>query len=256
MSDPTEQEAIVLRQMEEAADQGDLRSVLSLAQKGMLISRLKYPRVFNAIPQVNQNDLRNINIISKELGLPLEQAIYELQEKELTVKGLKLDYNPTRPIEEYLDIILPRRKKINALIKELIEHGSKNKQISRINDKLWEINKDVVASKSLESISFLTSLVTDNLNIVASLLVGALVGYSSAELLGCSIGSAGGMLLGAFSKKLSQHANAKIPSIPRKTVEWMKTQLESPQEKMLSLMLSKDIKAIQVWQLRRKFGET
>jgi hypothetical protein len=255
MEYPSERETLVLRQMIKAADQGDLRSLSSLARQGILISALKFPCIFDAIPQVEQIDLNNINEISKELGFPSEQAINEIQEEELTVKALNLEYNPKMPIGEYLDIILPRRRKINALVRELIEQGSENREISRINDELWQINKDIVSSKSLESLSFLTRLVTDNLNIVASLLAGALIGYSSAELFGCGIGSAAGVAssaIGIMRKRFSQQSGARIPSVPRKTVEWMRTQLESPQEKILSLLLSKDIKAIQVWQLRRR----
>jgi hypothetical protein len=252
MECPSERETIVLHQMAEAADRGDLRLLSSLARKGILISSLKFPCAFDAIPQVDQTDLNNINVISKELGFPIEQAIDNIQEEEAVVKGLNLEYDPTMPIEEYLGIILPRRGKINALVKELVESGSGSREISRINDELWQINKEVVSSKSLESLSFLTNLVTDNLNIVASLLAGALIGYSSAELLGCGIGTAAGTTIGIMGKRLSQRAGVQIPSMPRKTVEWIKTQLESPQEKMLSLLLSKDIKAIQVWQLRKR----
>lgn len=252
MSSPSEGELTVLKQMRLAASQGDLTSLLSLAKKGRLISSFKYPRVFDAIPQVDQNDLNNINMISKEFGFALDQAINEMQEKELAIKGLNLAYDSKMPVEVYLDVILPRRKKINDLIKELIGSNSRARQISRINDELWKINKDVVTSKSLECLSFMTSLITDNLNIVTSLLAGALIGYSSAQVFGCGIGTAGGMIAGIAGKKLSPHAGLKIPSIPRTSIEWIKSQLESPQEKMLSLILSKDIKAIQIWQLRRE----
>lgn len=255
MSDTTEREYIVLEQMKEALNHGDLTSFSSLARKGILISKLKYPRVFNAVPQVNQDDLDGIGAVSKEFGWPFDEALSEIQANELTVNGLNLGYNPTKPVEEYLEIILPRRSKINRLIKELTEQSSRNKQVTRINDELWQINRDVVASKSLESLNFLTRLVTDNLNIITSLLIGALVGYSSAELFGCGIGSAIGTAGGILGKRLSRYTGARIPNMPKKTVEWMKTQLESPQEKMLSLLLSKDIKTIQVWQLRRKLGK-
>jgi hypothetical protein len=256
MSDPTERESIVLEQMKEAADRRELKPLLFLTQKGMLLSKLRNASLFEAVPQVDQEYLRNVGTISQELELQLIPQAVNDQEKELIIKGLNLDFNPKMPLEEYLDIILPRRKKINALINDLIKTSDREEHISRINDELWEINRDVVSSKSLESLSFLTNLVTDNLNIVSSLLVGATLGYSSGQLLGCGIGSVIGMIAGTGGKKLSHYAGANIPRIPRKTIEWTKTLLESPQEKMLSLLLSKDVKTIQVWLLRKRMGKT
>ena len=254
MSSPSEGELNTLHQMQLAATQGHMTYLLSLARKGRLISSFKLPRVFGAIPQVDQNDLNNIGMVSKEYGFGLDHAINEMQEKELTIKGLNLDYDPKKPVESYLDVILPRRKKINDLVKELISSDSREKQVSRINDELWKINREVVTSKSLESLSFVTSLITDNLSIITILLAGALIGYSSAQVLGCGIGTAGGIIGSIAGKKLSPQMGLKVPQIPRTSIEWLKTQLENPEEKMLSLILSKDVKAIQVWQLRRKLG--
>jgi hypothetical protein len=59
----------------------------------------------------------------------------------------------------------------------------------------------VTSSKALGSVSFLTNLVTDNVGIISSMSVGAFVGYSSAEALGCGIGGAAGEIGNIIGKK-------------------------------------------------------
>jgi hypothetical protein len=249
----TRKELIVFDELKDAIKKEEFGRLDSLVEKGELVKAFRYAGSFHAIPQVDLEYLLNVNKISQDLSLKIEPNLpLDIENKELALRTLNLSYNPEMPVEEYLDIILPRRKKINALVDQLIKSEDQEIQITQINDEVWKINREVTSSKAFESISYLTSLVTDNIGIISSMLVGALVGYSSAETLGCGIGGATGIISNILGKKMTKHMELNIPKPPRKTIEWFKAKVESPEEKLLSLLLSKDIQAIQVWSLKKR----
>ncbi len=252
LAGPCAGELIILDQLIKAVDDEDLKSIKAISNKGVLLSSLRFAAALNAIPQVNRSHLPNVKRLSSELGCIDSKFIEHAKEEELMAKVLKIDYNPKMPIDDYLDIILPRRKKISELINRVLEQNNKENYISQVNDALWAINKEVNSSKSLETLNFVSELVSSNAGLISSLIVGAAIGFSSANLLGCGLGSAGGAAAGIASKKVAQHGKLKIPKYPTRTKEWLKAKLESPQERLISILLCKDLNAIQIWSLRKK----
>jgi len=175
-----------------------------------------------------------------------------MEERKWIVKALDIDCNSRMPVEDYLDIIIPRRKKVNRLVDELISNPEKGRILSNIKDEVWKINKEVATSKAVEMLTFSTNFVSENAQILFGMLMGGLIGYSSGSFLACGLGSTAGLGAGLVEKLVAKHGVFRISKYPRKTMEWIKEKIENPEEKLLSLMLSKDIRTIQVWALRRK----
>lgn len=243
----------ILNEIENAIKQRNPQLLEPFAHKAVFIDTMRTSGLFQATPNVRWKDLHDSIQASKRLGIPIDsEVIEEIQRKEWVAKTLDLDYNPTISIETYLDIIIPRRRKINKLIKELMTAKENENQLSRINDEIWKINQEISSSKAMESITFLTSFTHDNAKILLSMLVGALLGYSTGSFLGCGVGSIGGFIGGTAGDWVAKRKSFKIPKYPQKTIEWMKAKMEGPEEKVLSIMLSKDIKTIQIWSLQKK----
>lgn len=243
-------EAHILTEIREAVEQKNLALLKPLGAKSELLETLRYAQAFGAIPQTNQEVLVDIIKILERIGISMDREfLEEIRNRELTASALNLDYNPKISVDDYLDIITPRRKKINSLVRELILSGKGD--LSSINDEIWSINKEISSSKTIETLTFLTDFVFSSAPILFGIFAGALLGYSSISLAGCGLGG----LLGGIVGKLSKRKSLKIPRYPKKTSEWIKAKIESPQEKLLSIMLSKDIKVIQIWNLRRKLKE-
>jgi len=243
----------ILQQVEEVIVQRKLQLLLPLSNEAEFYHSLKIASIFQAVPQISEHDLSNIADNLDKMGISIgPQALEEIKDRELIAKALKLDYNPNMDIEEYLDIVLPRRKKISSLINELIESEEKENLLSSINDKIWEINNEISSSKAIETANFLTNFVFDNASILLTMLAGGVIGYSSASFLGCGLGSIGGVASATAGKLVSKHMNLRIPKYPRKTIEWLKEKIESPQQRLTAAILSKDVKVIQIWALRRK----
>ena len=240
----------ILKEVRDAVFQNNLEFIDPLMHKASLLNALRTAQAFKAIPQVDQEDLNNITNALGKFAVSTNQEIIQAREKESVIQALNLDYHPKLSIEDYLDIVVPRRKKINSLVNDLISSG-KGEGIAKINDELWKINRELASSKTLESLTFLTNFVFDNAKILSSMFAGALIGYHAASFLGCGVGSLGG-LAGGMLEKLTKHKPFKIAKYPRKTMEWIKTKLEEPEEKLLSILLSKDIKVIQMWALTQR----
>lgn len=247
------QEFQILREIEDVIDKKNIELLYPLTNKAIVLHTLRSSQIFNAIPQVSQKDLSNIAEILRKIELPLDPTIIDqIEEKRWAAEALNIDYNPKMPVEDYLDIIQPRRNKINSLLSELMLSEEKNQQLTRIDDEVWKINEEISSSKALESLTFLTSFVSDNAKFLFAMLLGGLIGYSSASFAGCGLGSVGGLASATLGKLISKHVPFKVPKYPKRTLEWVKEKIESPEERLLSIMLSKDIKVIQAWTLERK----
>lgn len=250
LNPPRDQELRIFNQIKDAVKQKKFQLIYNLGYEANLLNGLRVANNFSAVPQVDQHDMEQTIKISEDLNISLpENVTDEIQNKEWAVKALDLVYNPKMPIEEYLDVILPRKRKINVLLSEMISKGSENKQL---NDELWKINQEVCSSKSLETITCLTNFISNNSSILFGMLTGALIGYFSGDFLSCGLGSMGGLASGFAAKVASKYKSFKVPRYPKKTMEWIKSKIEGPEYKILSLMLSKDTKIIQAWALQEK----
>ena len=243
------EESRILDEMERAVNENRLDLITPLAERASLLDTLDTAQAFGGTPQVAHEDLCNIAEILQTLKISTESGFMnEIEEKKWTIEALNLAYSPSIPVEKYLDIITPRREKINRLVNELIHDKGKEGRLGKINDELWEINQEISSSKRIETLTFLTNFVFDNANILVGLLAGALLGYFSASTAGCGLGG----IAGGIAGKITRNKPIKVAKYPAKTAEWIKARLESPQERLLSLILSEDIKVIQIWALREK----
>ena len=244
-------ETRVLSSIGDCIKQKNLKFLRPLMEKAWALSNLRNSQAFRAVPQVSQSDLLNIDeVLRKNYSFTGSASV---QDKELALKALNLDYDPTIPVEEYLDIVLPRKKRINCLIEEVLSSKDGQRDISRIEEEIWKINSELSSSKTIETLTFTTSFVFDNAKVISSILIGALIGYSSGSFAGCGIGGAGGLFAGEIAQRFSgRFGKFKVRKYPKKTAEWLKSKIEGPEERLLATILSKDIRAVQVWSLRRK----
>ncbi len=250
LNPPRGQDADILFQVMDAVNQNNWKLLRLLGREADLVNTFRVANIFSAIPQVNQQYLEDTIKILGDLKITIPQDIAEeIENKEWLVESLNIGYNPEIPIEEYLDIIVPRRKRINSLVSELVSTGIFNKQL---NDEIWKINQEISSSKSLETLDFLTSFTSNNASMIFSVLTGALIGYMSGDFIGCGLGGIGGLTTGIAGKIVSKYQSFKIPRYPRKTIEWIKARIEGPEQRLLSLILAKKTKTIQVWGLRKK----
>jgi hypothetical protein len=243
----------ILRDSQEAARSGNARMLLSLVHQADILHRLRVSSLFDAVPNVLQEDLQNIVKLARELGLKFDESFTgHLEEAETVMRSLNLEYSPSMSVEQYLDIMLPRRKKITKLVDLLLSSGSNRKEshVKRLNDEIWEINRQISTSRGLELLSFVTEFASDNIGIITGLLVGGFLGYTSASFAGCGIGGMAGASLGAAGRLLTRPF--KVRKLPAKTIEWMEAKIEGPGEKLMSMALAKDLPTIQVYQLRKK----
>lgn len=243
----------VLRDSQEAAKSGSARTLLSLVDQADILQRLRVSSLFDAVPNVLQEDLQNIVELARELSLKFDESFTgHLEEAERVMTSLNLEYSPSVPVEQYLDIMLPRRQKITKLVDLLLSSGSDRREshVKHLNDEIWEINRQISTSRGLESLSFVTEFASDNIGIITGMLVGGLLGYTSASFAGCGIGGMVGASLGAAGRLLKKPF--KVRKLPAKTIEWIEAKIEGPGEKLMSMALAKDLPTIQIYQLRKK----
>lgn len=241
----------ILQEIHDALDRDDSKMLDLLINRCDTVFTLRSSQIFDAVPNVDAANITNVETISKNIGVTSNIGLaQEMQKKEWTLQELALDYSPTMPVEEYLDIVLPRKKKITSLVDTIISNKEgKHKELSEIKDELWRINQEMSESKKLETVTFLTNFVHNNAAILLQMLVGGYLGYSFGSSVGCGLGGLAG---GAVGKIMADRKMFKTPELPKKTLEWVKEKIEDPQEKLLSIALSKDIRVIQTWNLRRK----
>jgi hypothetical protein len=250
LSPPVEPENNVMNELADAANQKNLRGLLSLTGKAGVLDTLRCAQALQAIPAVAYDHLSTVAKATEEIGVSSSMRTAEqLEKKEWALQALNINYDPAMSIEEYLDIILPRKKKVMSLIDALVADRAEGKLLQEINAEIWKINEEMSSSKAIESLTFVTDFVSNNVGILSEMLAGGLLGYSIGNVAGCGLGG----VLGAVAGKLvSTRKLVKVSRFPTKTVEWLKEKIESPEEKLLSLILSKDIKVIQIWNLKRK----
>jgi hypothetical protein len=243
----------ILQDSQEAARSGSARMVLSLVRQADILERLRVSSLFDAVPNVRQEDLQNIVRLARDLNLRFDETFTgHLEEAERVMTSLNLEYSPSMPVEQYLDIMLPRRRKITTLVDLLLSSGPNKREshVKHLNDEIWEINREISTSRGLELLSFVTEFASDNMGIITGILVGGFLGYTSASFAGCGVGGMVGASLGAAGRLLKRPF--KVRKLPAKTIEWMEAKIEGPGEKLMSMALAKDLPTIQVYQLRKK----
>jgi hypothetical protein len=246
-------ETNILGQVAEVIGQKNFGLLRLLSNQAYTLYNLRNAQIFEAIPQVAQHDLSNISASLRQMNVSAGSEVADnIDEKKWVAHSLNIDYTPDVPVEDYLDVILPRRKKINNLVNELISSKDKSQHLPMIQDALWKINEELSVSKTIESLTFATRFVSDNSGILFGMLMGGLIGYYSGSFAGCGLGSIGGLASSVAGKVVLKRNAFKLPRYPKKTLEWIKEKCEGSEEKALSKILSKDIKTIQVWALKER----
>jgi len=239
----------MLNYLEEAVEDKNLTLIQNVGHRASLHNTLRMANILNSMPQVAEKDVHNIKSELTKLGLTKEAN--EIDAKENALHALGLDYDSRISVEEYLDVLMPRRDKVTTLVDSLLINKDKDKIISSINDEIWKINEELSSSKKVEMLTYTSDFVFGNSGLLFSLLVGGIIGYSSGSFLGCGIGSGLGSLSAYVGSKVMKK-RLKFPKYPKRTMEWLKVKIEDPQEKILAAALSKDIRVIQIWNLKKK----
>ena len=258
------EEEYFLQQIEEQISNRRIDLLKPLTLKAFLLSGLKDSTLFKAIPELNQDFLQNMGnaLQTLELYPELQSDNRDIMEEKIWVaNALGITYNPEMPVEQYLDIVLPRKAKINSLIERFIKKNEDGTYKS-INDEIWKINKEIATSKKIEMYDYLTTFASTNKSLITGLILGGSIGFATASLIGCgfegaiaSLSSIGGSIAGKTAARLGLSQRIKAPKPPKKTIEWLKEKIETPQEKMLAAVLSKDVPLIQIWALRKKLNK-
>lgn len=208
----------------------------------------------SAIPQLSLSDKMLRRSPSKpKLNIP--QVPFETVDvRDSVLSGLKLAYNPTIPLETYLDIIEPRRRTISHLVRGITAKANPPSRefLSNLQGEIERINvevREIKASKKAQVLSLLTNFFSQNKEVMGGLLTGAVLGFRELGLIGCASGS----LLGSIGTgTLKKFGHIKVPSEAKELEQKIVQRIEPGFEKVLSFYLSKDIRAIQVWQLQRR----
>lgn len=246
---PYQAESAVIDEIRQSVRLRNVSITKRLVSKADVLGRLRDSSVYQAIPSVSQDDLSRILDMSRNFGLQLESDVaQQMEDSAWIMRSLNLEYNPAMSVEEYLDIMLPRRQKIVALANRFAQKQSDERQRKSLQDEIWRINREVASSKSIETLSFVTDFVSENIAIILGMLIGGMLGYGSASFSGCGVGAGAG----AVVSRLAKNKSIKVPKTPKKTKEWVEARIENAQERLLSTLLAKDLQVVQVYRLRKK----
>ena len=240
-------EAQTIYNLHNEIKKNQLKAIEPLMQRAELLQQLRNSQVFKAIPQTNGDYLTDTQSQIEKLNC---RGILELEKEFITkdwiANTLGINYNYKMPVEQYLDYIIPRKKKINNLLNDIAKNQSGN-SIKSIKDEIWKINNEIENSKAIETWTFLVNLTQKNWKVVLGLIIGSLIGSNSGN--GCSVDP------NEIKNKIPEKSALKIPDYPKKTVEWLKEKLEDPSEKIIAKMLSQELKTIQVWNIRKRLSQ-
>ena len=216
-----------------------------------LTAILRCSQAFSFIPQVKMEELSVLQSIPSEYrGVHFDVA----DVRDTIMNGLKISYNPSIPIESYLDIVVERKKKIREIVNKIMAQEDINNEnyfsdlraeLERVNAEVRSLNK----SAKGQMVDLITNFAIQNKgSIVAGLVTAASMGLMGFGVVSCGAGIGSSLLTTVVSKK----AEIKVPKEASLIGGKINTILEPYCESILAHSLSKDITAIQVWQLRKK----
>jgi hypothetical protein len=242
-----------MRRQLAAKDKRRLLAVLSLIRS---VGFFRTAQAFSAIPQVSLSEVERLEKASK-VDPEAITGEYEIMDiRNSVLNGLRLAYNPAIPVDTYLDIIEPRRRTISHIVTDMIAKSKPSSQefLSNLQSEVEHVNsevRDIKSSKRTKMFGLTTGFLSQNKEIIAGCLGGAITGLKEFGIIGCASGSLMGSLgLGAL-KKLGQ---IKVPAEATEMKRMIFEGLEPSIEKFLSFYLSRDLTAVQVWQLQRKIS--
>lgn len=216
-----------------------------------IIREFRSAQVFPVVPQIEIEHLETLELIEHR---PNMQADYDLVEiRDLVMKGLRLSYDTSLPLETYLDVVTDRKHKIQRIVDDIIQKASTEKEIllSSLQREVERVNQEVETLKSSKRrviIDLVTNFALQNKSIVSGFVIGAGLGIGGLGLIGCGTG----VLSGLLAKAVSKTAKVSWPKEKNELTRKLSTVLEPHYEKFLAEALSKDLRVVQIWQLRKR----
>jgi hypothetical protein len=209
-------------------------------------------QAFSAIPQVSMNDFGYLEKRIKE-NQRLSSQLDMPEIRESVMQGLRLSYNPSLPIETYLDIVVPRRDKVQNLVSGIVKKSqpASNAFLSNLQNEIEKVNSEVRtlrSSKKTKLFGLVTNFVTHNKSLVTGCLIAATLGLGGLAVIGCGSGVAAGI----GSKILQKYQQVYLPKEGKELKEELLRWVEPGYERFLSHLLSRSANVVQVWQLQEK----
>lgn len=240
----------LIKMMINALEEKNIKKVMGIDLTASHVNLFRTAQAFSATPQLSVIEDSFAERITQVL--PELKKLYEVPDlREMIVNQLMISYTPSIKLETYLDIILPKQHKIQKIVNEYISRGDPQnptfyaktqKELDKINQEIREIE----ASKKTKVINLPTSFIAQNPGVMTGIIIGTCIG-APMGLVGCG---AGGLVGGATFKFLGE--GLRIPREAKELAKIFISIFEPAYEKFLAFSLSKDIKAIQVWRLRKE----
>jgi len=243
---------LVLNELMTSLKEKDLAVLDQLISFAETVGVFRTAQVYSAIPQVSMESLKEVEeVIGRSPDLKMRYDFTEIYDS--VMRGLKLSYNPSIPLETYLDIVMPRRSKIQGIVSDAIQRSQPKSKVflSNLQKEIEKVNREVESLKSstrAKLLNFATNFVADNKSIIAGCIIGAGLGFAQFGLIGCG----GGFLGGVGAKLLGTKAQITLPKEAKDIVQALHRAIEPGYEKLLSHYLSKRVNLVQVWKLQEK----
>ncbi len=232
----------ILLNLMEGLDKKNASEINRIYDLSSIIGAFRTSQVLPFTPQVLVKPSTLKAIPREYKGITFDSC--SLEDEIMT--GLKISYNPSVGLEQYLDIIAERKSSIRKIVRSLTEQvNSKNdSSLKNLKAELERINSEVESlrtSKKLQTIDIRTNFVTQNTtSLVAGLVTSASMGIGGLGVINCG--------LNATTKKKGNASAKNAIGFHNGTF------FDSSYERVLAKTLSTDIRVIQIWEIRNKLG--
>jgi hypothetical protein len=195
--------------------------------------------------------LNFLDLIPPEFG----DLAFEVPDvKESIMKGLKISYDASIPLETYLDIICERKSAIKGIVEKIMVAAEPEKEtfLSNLRAEIEKINQEVEGiNSSRKRIIFDLSTnfaVQNKGSIVAGLITAATLGTMGLGFIGCGAG----VVLGIGTKLVSKRADISIPEEADTIRRQLRAFIEPSYEQLMAKTLSSNVQAIQLWRIKKR----
>jgi hypothetical protein len=218
-----------------------------------IISAFRNSQVFSLIPQVGIRQLDFLDLIPQEYE---ELAFNAPDIRNFIMNGLKISYDPSIPVETYLDIISERKSAIREIVTRIINQAKPEDKgfFSNLRTEIEKVNQEVESLKTSKKrvvFDLLTNFAFQNKgSIVAGLMTAVSLGTIGLGFVGCGAGLTVSLATGALSRKISISIPEEASILSKK----ISARIEPHYEKMVAETLSFNVQAIQLWHLRRRIA--
>lgn len=237
----------------ESLEKKNLKDVDRLFYISHIVSAFRSGQVFSLIPQIGMRHLNRLDLTPQEFG---ELAFEVPDVKESIMRGLKISYDASIPLETYLDIICERKSAIRGIFEKIIIAAEPEKEtfLSNLRAEIEKINQEVESINSSRKriiFDFLTNFAFQNKgSIVAGLITAAGLGTMGLGFIGCGAGLVSGIATKAISKKADISIPKEASTIGRQLYKY----IEPNYEELMAKTLSSNVQAIQLWHIKKRLS--